>query len=396
MTSDPKVLHVIPSISAAHGGPSRAIVAIEKALCLRGASVTTLTTDDDGPGRRLSDSERTAGAFGASRIYVRKWTEFYKVAPGVIPWLWNNIHRFDVVHIHALFSFTSVAAGAIAWLRKVPYILRPLGTLSTYGVENRRPWLKQLSLTCIERPLLRNAARVHLTSEAELSEAQLLGVRFRGAIIPLGVETPMCARQQLGRRERPGGARVLFLSRIDPKKNIEALLHAFAIVSGRNREAFLSIAGEGPNDYVAALLALTSELALADRVEWLGHVEGSSKANLFASADVFVLPSFSENFGIAAVEAMLAGLPCVLGEGVGIAREVSDAGAGLVTAPDPASVADALARLLDDKEFRHVLGERAKVFAEKEYSTSKMAERLLALYGDVISWRRDAEHNEFS
>ncbi len=182
---------------------------------------------------------------------------------------------------------------------------------------------------------------------------------------------------------------MLFLSRIDRKKNVEALLHAFAMIRNENRDASLSIAGEGPEDYVAGLRALTSELSLEDCVEWLGYVDGLRKSILFAKADVFVLPSFSENFGIAAAEAMLAGLPCVLGEGVGIAREVSEAGAGLVTAPDSASVASALARLLDDANFRHSLGRRAKVFAEREYSTSRMAERLLALYEDVISVRRE-------
>lgn len=364
---------------------------MEKALCLRGASVTTLTTDDDGPGRRLSHGDRRSGSSGATRIYVRKRTEFYKLAPGIVPWLWNNIQRFDVVHVHAVFSFTSVAAAAIAWLRRVPYILRPLGTLSAYGVESRRPWLKQLSLACIEKPFLRNAASVHLTSQAELNEAQLLGVRFRTAVIPLGVETPIGRGQRTPSRNKPGGTRVLFLSRIDRKKNIEGLLHAFAIVSGQKREATLLIAGDGPKDYVAELMALTTELSLADRVEWVGHVDGSSRANQFASADLFVLPSFSENFGIAAAEAMLAGLPCVLGEGVAIAREVGKAGAGLVTAPDPTSIADALIRLIDDFEFRQDLGARAKAFAENEYSTSTMAERLIALYEEVTSSRRGAE-----
>jgi glycosyltransferase involved in cell wall biosynthesis len=389
MSPNPKVLHVIPSVSTVHGGPSRAIAAMEKALCLAGASVTTLTTDDDGPGRRLLDSERPTRINGATRIYVRKWTDFYKIALGGVPWLWNNINRFDVVHIHALFSFTSIAAGAIASLRNVPYILRPLGTLSTYGVENRRPWLKQVSLTFIEKPLLRNAASVHLTSQAELNEAIALGVHFRGAIVPLGVETPVRANQQSKPCNLRGGQRVLFLSRIDRKKNIEGLLHAFAIIRNENREALLSIAGEGREDYVAELQALTTELSLEDRVEWLGHVDGPRKSNLFAKADVFVLPSFSENFGIAAAEAMLAGLPCVLAEGVGIAKEVSEAGAGLITAADPTSVAKALGRLLEDANFRHDVGRRATVFARREYSTSKMAERLLALYEDAISVRRD-------
>ena len=327
-----KVLHVIPSISAAHGGPSRAIAVMEKSLCRRGAVVTTVTTDDDGPGRRLSQSERPAGARRRnSNSYVRKWTEFYKVAPGIVPWLWRNIRNFDVVHVHALFSFTSIAAGSIAWLRKVPYIIHPIGTLSTYGVRYRRPWLKRLSVALIEGPNLRAAAAVHFTSEAEREEAAALGLSFRGVVIPLGVEDEG-ARAARSREGRPN---ILFLSRLAPIKNVEALIDAFAACPPLRAAARLRIAGSGAPGYVEALQARARAAGLVDDVEWLGHVEGAGKAAAFADADIFVLPSFSENFGIAAVEAMLAGLPCVLGEGVGIARNVSEAGAGLVTTPIP-------------------------------------------------------------
>ena len=114
---------------------------------------------------------------GSQRVHFRKRTEFYKVAPGMGPWLWRNVRRFDVVHIHALFSFSSTAAAMVARHLGVPYVLRPLGTLSTYGVTRRRPWLKRVSLACLEGPALRGAAAVHFTSASEEREARLLGVR---------------------------------------------------------------------------------------------------------------------------------------------------------------------------------------------------------------------------
>jgi glycosyltransferase involved in cell wall biosynthesis len=366
---------------------------MERALTAAGVKVTTATTDDDGPGRRLRRYDRAAEVNGAMRIYVRKWSDFYKVAPGLVPWLWRNAQRFDVVHIHAMFSFTSIAASVVARLRRVPYIVRPLGTLAPYGVTQRRPWLKRLSLRLIEGPILQGAAYVHCTSEAELEEARALGLRFNGGVIPLGVEQPLTHRpeRKAGTATSRGvtGLMVLYLSRIDRKKNIEGLLSAFAIVARERPDAMLLIAGDGPAEYVGALKAQATSLSIERRVEWLGHIEGQAKAVALAAADVFVLPSYSENFGIAAVEAMLAGLPCILGEGVGIAGEVRAAGAARLVAPEPRAIAVALAQLLDDDEERERMGQRALAFARREYSTAAMAQRLMALYASLAHSRRE-------
>ena len=98
------------------------------------------------------------------------------------------MRNFDVVHIHSLFSFTCVAAALIASWRRVPYVVRPLGTLSEYGVTQRRPWLKRLSLAILEARILRHAAAVHFTSEAEREEAMKLNLPLQGVVIPLAVE----------------------------------------------------------------------------------------------------------------------------------------------------------------------------------------------------------------
>ena len=105
----------------------------------------------------------------------------------------------------------------------------------------------------------------------------------------------------------------------------------------------------------------------------VGHVEGSAKTSVFACADVFVLPSHSENFGIAAVEAMLAGLPCVLTPGVAIAREAASAGAAVLSQPAPDALALTIGNLLRNEIERRAIGERGRRFATEAYSTTAMA-----------------------
>ena len=380
------ILHVIPSVSPVRGGPSRTIEVMEAAVTEAGAHVTTATTDDDGSGRRLAIDARPVQVNRATRFYARKWLDFYNIAPGIVPWLWTNVRRFDVVHIHALFSFSSIAAAIVARAQGVPYIIRPLGTLTTYGIRQRRHWLKRLSLAFIEGPILRGSVATHFTSKAEWDEAAALGIPLRGIVIPLGVEESAPANREALLRDFPtleGRQRLLFLSRLDPKKNVEGLLRAFAELQHWRAQAILLIAGDGPAPYVAILKELARSLGIARHVFWLGHVEGPRKSAAFAAADVFVLPSFSENFGIAAVEALLAGLPCVLGEGIAIAKDVEEAGAGVVTAPEPKAIARALEQLLGDDTLRRDMGARGKAFAECHYSIRAMAEQLVTLYKDV-------------
>src|SRR4029079_3490453 len=140
---------------------------------------------------------------------------------------------------------------------------------------------------------------VHFTSHGEWKEAASLGIPFRGVVIPLGVEAPQSGdREALSRTygELEGRIALLFLSRIDPKKNVEALLKAVAAINRQRTKTILIIAGSGLPEYVMSLKKLSEELGIARQVVWLGHVEGPHKAAAFSVADAFVLPSLSENF----------------------------------------------------------------------------------------------------
>ncbi|MDP3620184.1 MAG: glycosyltransferase [Ramlibacter sp.] len=379
-----KVLHVIPSVSVLSGGPSKAIAMMEKALASLGVSVTTVTTDDDGPYKRRSSLGSTKSEpVHVSRIYFRKWIEYYKVAPTMVPWLWRHAREFDVIHIHALFSFSSVAAALIARLRGVPYVIRPLGTLTTYGITVRRRRLKRASLACLEGPALREAAAVHFTSNQEKFEAEALGIPMRDVVIPLGIEPAKSSVDGLVFRHYPklnACKYVLYLSRLDPKKNVETLLHSFASIRATWPNVKLLLAGDGASSYVDSLKSLACDLDIQDSVVWTGHIAGPVKASAFANAELFVLPSFSENFGIAAAEALMAGIPCILASGVAIAKETAEAGAGLCVAPIVASISGALEQLLGDQRMRAEMSVRAVAFAQARYSAETMGRELTQLY----------------
>jgi len=369
-----------------------ALPAIAKALVRQGISVTIATTDDDGPGRRLEVPLGAAVVLpsGAQCYYFRKSTEFYKVSWALKKWLRAHITEFDLVHVHALFSFSSIAAGRIAWRQKVPYIVRPLGVLNRWGMENRRRLLKRLSLRFFELPILRRAASIHFTSRAERAEAIAADSSIEQmpfAIIPL----PVSAVHDKGDAERffdlfpetRGRDLILFLSRIDVKKGLELLLDAFKRVRADYPGVVLVIAGNGEAGYLRSLRDRAAELGIEHDVIWVGFLEGEDKTAAFCAATIFVLPSYSENFGIAAAEALAHGVPTVLTPGVAISEDIAEADAGMVVPCDVAAIATALSRLLREPKTRARVAENAKEVVNLKYSDIAVGQALVALYRSV-------------
>lgn len=388
-----RVLHVIPSVSLSSGGPGKAIVQMEQALLARGVEVVTITTNDDGNGKRLPvELETPVLLDGVTRLYFPMQMQAYKISMPLRRWLQREIKNFDVVHVHAVFSFAPVMAALIARRNKIPYVIRPLGVLNHYGMTKRRSLFKRMSLALFEGGLLRDAAAVHFTSEQERVEAESLGIPLRSEVLPLGIEPASAGAADLMLSTFPllkNRRRLLYLSRIDPKKNIEALLEGLVRVKKEIPDIALIICGDGDKNYIAELKNQAEKLNIADCIAWAGHVDGAMKASAFGAAELFVLPSFSENFGIAPVEALSVGLPCVLGKGVAVADRVAETGAGLSVEPTPDAFAAGILALMQEKEAYAAACIKAKELAKSDYGVDTMGARLLALYQRLVMQKVD-------
>jgi glycosyltransferase involved in cell wall biosynthesis len=382
-----KVLHVIPSLAPVHGGPSAALPVMAMALGHAGVNVDVVTTDDAGPGRRYSGvgSGWVKEAWGRCRYFPRQ-TDFYKVSLPMFLWLLRHVPEYDAVHVHGLFSFPSTAGAVAARVRGVRYFVRPLGVLNQWGLRNRRRWLKRISMELLELRLLAGAEAVQYTTRQEEMEARLSGVSARGVVVPIGLDLetyrPHAAPEVLGEffPQLSGSRVVLFLSRLDRKKGLEVLLEAFAQLRVGEPDVRLLVAGDGEPGYVESLRRRAETLGLGDSVVWAGFLEGGAKIAALRGARVYCLPSYSENFGIAAVEAMACGVPCVFTPGVGIAREAALAGAALVVPAESRRLEDALGSLLRNPRRALEMGEQARWMVEREYSMEGMGAGLKAMY----------------
>ncbi len=392
-----RILHVIPSLAARDGGPARAVVEMCRELLRRGEQAEIYTTNADGEGSLEVLLGRPIETRGVNVTYFPiNGSHYYKYSTTMAAALRANVPRYDVVHINSLYQFPSTVAAHYCRKYRVPYILRPHGTLDPY-LHQRHPLRKRLYEALIERRNLAAAAAVHFTSTEEMRMAKLSGLRFRGVVVPLGVdikEGAACAEDAAKAiwSELTGKDVVLFLSRVNFKKGLDVLARAFGQIYREHRDTHLVIAGPDNEGYAAQVRGWLGEEGALEATTFTGMVLGERKAALLKCADVFVLPSYTENFGIAVVEAMAAGLPVVISNRVNIWREIDAARAGLVVNPGPTEVARATLTLLDNPAMAQEMGEGGRRLARERFSWESAGQQLFELYEQIASARSGQEH----
>ncbi|MCU0523303.1 MAG: hormogonium polysaccharide biosynthesis glycosyltransferase HpsP [Elainella sp. Prado103] len=385
-----RILQIVPSLSLVYGGPSQMVLGLSKGLARQGAEVTILTTDANGDRGQAPLDVPLDQAIEQSGYQIRyfRCSPFrrYKFSLGLLRWLHQNIHQYDLAHIHALFSPVSSAAATIARWHHFPYILRPLGTLDPADLQKKKQ-LKRLYAACLEKPNLAQAAAVHFTSDQEAKVSERFGAVTRDLVMPLGVElpasTPCVDRSQWGIPE--GVPVLLFMSRIDPKKGLDLLLPALEQLAVEAVPFQFVLAGANPQDpeYEQQIRSRIQRSSLADRTTITGFVAGEPKTQLLQLADLFVLPSYYENFGIAVAEAMTMGVPVLISDQVHIWPQIAQAEAGWICRCDQTDLTQQLRSALQDPQARLQKGQQAQAYATQHFSWEAIAQSMLAVYQQI-------------
>lgn len=379
-----RVLHLIPSIAPCRGGPTTAVFDMVTALRQRGVDAAIVATDDDGPGRLNLPLDRWFDLQGVPVRLFPRWSppiaplREFAISPSLGRWLDGSLKTktWDVMHVHALFSWPSTWGMALARRHGLPYVLHSIGQLQRWSLQ-RSAWRKRLMLRLIENANLRGASLLQATSLLEAEDIARLGLNAKIRVIPLGVPNQPPATQAV----HPG--QLLFLSRLHPKKRLENLFQALALVRRRQPSLpwRLVVAGSGDSAYVAGLQQLSLRLGLEQHCHWAGFATGPAKLELLQTSAWFVLPSAAENFAIAAAESLAAGTPVILSPEVGIAAEVEQAGAGLISRAEPETLADTLIQALQTS--REPYAEAALHLARERYAWPVIAAELETIYRNL-------------
>jgi glycosyltransferase involved in cell wall biosynthesis len=379
-----RILHVLPTYLPAvrYGGPIFATHGLCKALVARGHEVQVFTTNVDGPGNSPVPIGLPVNLEGVQvRYFSCPVLRRLYWAPALGRALENEISKFDAVHLHSIFLWPTWAAARAARKAGAPYVLSPRGML-VRDLIRRRSWLAKLAwIQIVEKSNIRQAAAIHLTSNLEAAELQRFGWGLPWlSVIPNGVEEPASSTGDIATDIEEIAAEqplVLFLGRLSWKKGLDRLLRAFA----GTRQGKLAIVGVDDEGLAPRLVKLAGGLGIGDRVRVLPRsVIGSEKERLFAAARVFVLTSYSENFGNTVLEAMRRGVPVIVTPEVGAADIVREYGGGLVVAGDPIPLGAAICRLTADAELAQSMGETGQRHAMANYSWTNIAARMEDLY----------------
>ena len=214
--------------------------------------------------------------------------------------------RADVLHVHSLWTMASIYPGR-ARRDRCRLVHSPRGAMAPWAMAHHK-WRKRLVWPLLQRAAVANADCFVVTSEKELADVRRLGFAQPAAIVPNGVDIP-----QLNFAAKPPAVprRLLFLGRVHPVKAIDRLLYSWSLLQARFAEWELVVAGEDDGGYLAKMQALSVQLKL-ERVVFTGRVCDPERNALYQSADLFVLPSHTENFGIVVAEALANGVPAVV------------------------------------------------------------------------------------
>lgn len=375
-----RVLHVIPSVAPRYGGPSYAVVRYCRALQARGLRVTLATTNADGEGTLPVKTETATEYEGIDARFFERHGEAFKYSSALATWLRRSIREFDVVHVHAVFSHPSLAAGRVSRGAGVPYIVRPLGSLDPWSLA-QRPWRKRVLLWSAAGVLLRHASGLHFTTAAEQQLAAGVAGTIPSRVIPLGVDDEYLRAPLVPPAERL--PQVVALARIDPKKNLAALIRAFHEVWPGFERWRLTIAGTGDAAYAAELRRIAEGGPAAARIDFREWLDGDEKKDLLRHASAFAVPSHQENFGLSALEAMSCGVPVLAARGVNLAAAIEEAGAGWLCGTSDAEIATALKEIMHDEVGRHRKATRARVLAAR-YTWAEAAAQLETWYALLL------------
>jgi glycosyltransferase involved in cell wall biosynthesis len=364
-----RIHQVISSVLEVHGGPSVSVTTLCRELAALGHEVT-LHSHAPGPSSPPPSSYRLR-LYSAARVLPQLGLSREMPAG-----LRAAARAGEIMHVHGLWMLADVWPAWAVRGSDCQLVAAPRGMLEPWALAQRR-WRKRAMWLAYQGPAVRAAKLLHVTAESELEAVRALGLRAPAALIPNGVAIPN--EDETAHFAAPRRT-LLFFSRVHPKKGIEPLIRAWCQTQDAFPDWQLRVVGPGAAPYAASLATLARELR-AQRISFVGPAYGAAKTAEFRDAQLFVLPTYSENFGLGVAEALAHGVPAIVGRGApwsGLSAE----GCGYWIDNSVAAIGACLrtALALRPAELQ-ALGARGRAWMMRDFSWRERAKELVEAYG---------------
>lgn len=393
-----KILNITPAYEPAWhlGGVVRGVSQVCRGLAKLGHEVTVFTTDS-GQDRGLEVPVNTGVDVGGVEVFYFKTDFFLNFAysRSLGQACRRRIKDFDLVHLTAFWCYPGIVGGHYARTAGIPYVVSTAGTLRPSAMQYK--WFKKwLYLYLVEFRNLRGAAAIRCVTTMEREQNDYLPLTTPSFILANGIDPKEFhnlpakpeARRRLGLPEDKTIA--IFIGRLTPEKNVDVLLQGLELNKGKGLDLLLIIAGPDFGE-LRKLEAQAKNSGIGEAVRFLGMITPEERNIWLSAADFLCLTSEDESFGYTAVEALFAGLPVLITEGVGIHREVAADGAGIVVPLKVEAVARGLASMAINRGQREQMAKKALNCARQHFDLQTVAIKMTRAYEDILSGNRSPE-----
>jgi len=370
-----KILHVITSIDPSKGGTSASVLAI-LLLQLPSISQDLFYLEES----KIDDNLNKV----SSNIHFITLKDIFKKE------FWTRLCSYDFIHFHGIWQFKLNILMFFAALLKLQYIVSFHGMLEPWSLKQKKN-RKRLAWFVYQKYLISKSYCYHVTSNMELFNIRKFGVTGSAVIIPnILLDEFAVLKESMHRDDR---IKFVFISRIHPKKGLDNFLLALRNLEPQIQQRIqLEIIGDGNLEYLQELNSKTHEYRLHNVVTFLGPKYGIEKFKLLSNADVFILPSFSENFGIVVIEALLSGVPVLTS--IHTPWSILEAeGCGWCVDNSVECLHNTISTIMRlDRKILAEMGHKGKLLYNKKYSRDKVISEYLELYTSTARQMLQANH----
>ncbi|MBU0455297.1 MAG: glycosyltransferase [Pseudomonadota bacterium] len=384
-----KILHVISNLAPRYGGPTKACPEMAQAVAACGHEVVIYTTNWDGKKVLDVPLNKPIKQGNVSIYYFQiQHPKFFGFSLPLWRAVKNTITQFDVVHLHSLYFFHDWLVSHYCCRFCIPYVLIAHGALDPY-LYRRHRFRKFIVEKLFQNRVTKHAAGIHCTTEDEATLAAPYLFNRPTYIVPLGLhleeyqnfpdrnvflnQYPQCKDRFV----------LLFFGRINFKKGLDILIDALSLITRRFQNVHLLLIGPDDDNYLSQVYRWIEEQGVSSYVTYVQFLKGVDKLTVLRHSDLFVLPSYTENFGIAVIEALACKLPVAISDKVNLCHAVNEANAGIVTSCDAKIFANCIMKVMDNPKELRTMAKNGRNLVESQFAWPKIAHRLIAMYEAV-------------
>ncbi len=378
-----KVLHIIPGLTNA-SGPTHALIQLVSSLETAGVEVSIAYLGDRLK-NQIEPLLKRGQVFACNTIWFRHWG----YSPELRSLLKRRISEFDLLHIHSLWLYPGLIASKIAREAGIPYIIRPAGSLEPAAL-NHKSFIKRLYFSIWEKHVIKHAKRIHAVSEQERKNIEALKLGTKCFAIQNGISPDVfsnlpsrqAAREALEiDQKRPV---ITYVGRLHPIKGLEIMIPVVQSLKKDFPNLLFLICGPQKNNYAQGLRSAFENSEILESTRFLGEVNQAKKILAYRVADIAILPSKTENFGIVAAEALASETPVVASEHTPwSALKKEDAGDWIPL--DPSTWTRTIRRYIQSPDWRMSSGKRGREFVMREFAWPEIGMRMKRIYADILN-----------